>query len=157
MLLHERLSARRRPVNVKILATDVHQASLDVASAGIYAEEQLAGISPERLERFFTRKPEGYQVSQELRQIIVFAPHNLIRDAPFTKLDLITCRNLLIYFQPQAQKTVLSLFHFGAEAGRRAVPRLEREPGRAARRVRRRSTSTRRSTASGATSRCRAT
>jgi two-component system, chemotaxis family, CheB/CheR fusion protein len=117
ILLHERLSARRRPVNVKVLATDVHRASLAVASSGIYTAEQVAGISPERLDRFFTLKPEGYQISQSLREVIVFAPHNLIRDAPFTKLDLITCRNLLIYFQPHAQKTVLTLFHFALKPG----------------------------------------
>jgi two-component system CheB/CheR fusion protein len=117
ILLHERLSARRRPVNVKILATDVHKASLDFASAGIYSTEQVAGIGQERLDRFFTLKPEGYQVSQTLRESIVFAPHNLIRDAPFTKMDLITCRNLLIYFQPHAQKTVLTLFHFSLRPG----------------------------------------
>ena len=68
-------------------------------------------------ERFFTLKPNGYQISQTLRESIVFAPHNLIRDAPFTKLDLITCRNLLIYFQPHAQKTVLTLFHFSLKPG----------------------------------------
>ena len=95
----------------------MHKASLEVASAGIYTEEQVAGISPERLERFFTLKPNGYQISQALRESIVFAPHNLIRDAPFTKLDLITCRNLLIYFQPHAQKTVLTLFHFALKPG----------------------------------------
>ena len=117
ILLHERLAARRRPVNVKILATDVHKASLDMASAGIYSAEQIDGIGAERLERFFTLKPEGYQISQTLRESIVFAPHNLIRDAPFTKLDLISCRNLLIYFQPHAQKTVLTLFHFSLKPG----------------------------------------
>ena len=117
MLLYERLSSRRRPVNVKVLATDVHKASLEVASAGVYSEEQVAGISQERLDRFFTLKPNGYQISQALRECIVFAPHNLIRDAPFTKLDLITCRNLLIYFQPHAQKTVLTLFHFALKPG----------------------------------------
>jgi two-component system CheB/CheR fusion protein len=117
ILLHEALSLRRRPINVKILATDVHKASLEIASAGIYSEEQVAGISHDRLERFFTLKPNGYQISQTLRESIVFAPHNLIRDAPFTKLDLITCRNLLIYFQPHAQKTVLTLFHFALKPG----------------------------------------
>jgi two-component system, chemotaxis family, CheB/CheR fusion protein len=117
MLLHEQLTARRRPVNVKILATDVHKRSLEVASAGIYLEPQLTGVSSERLDRFFTLKPEGYQIAQALRESIVFAPHNLIRDAPFTKLDLITCRNLLIYFQPHAQKTVLTLFHFCLKPG----------------------------------------
>jgi two-component system CheB/CheR fusion protein len=117
MLLHEGLAARRRPVNIKILATDVHKASLEVASAGIYSEEQVAGIDNERLQHFFTLKPQGYQISQSLRECIVFAPHNLLRDAPFTKLDLITCRNLLIYFQPHAQKTVLTLFHFALKPG----------------------------------------
>jgi two-component system CheB/CheR fusion protein len=117
MLLHERLSARRRPVKVKILATDVHKSSLEIASAGLYSEEQVAGIPPERLRQFFTLKPNGYQISQALRESIVFAPHNLIRDAPFTKMDLIACRNLLIYFQPHAQKTVLTLFHFALKPG----------------------------------------
>jgi two-component system CheB/CheR fusion protein len=117
ILLHEALRARQRPINVKILATDVHKSSLDAASAGWYSEQQIAGVSPQRLERFFTRKQNGYQISQDLRESIVFAPHNLLRDAPFTKLDLITCRNLLIYFQPHAQKTVLTLFHFCLKPG----------------------------------------
>jgi two-component system CheB/CheR fusion protein len=112
MLLFEALTSRGRPVNVKILASDVHKASLSYASAGIYPEEQVAGSSPTRLERFFTRKPSGFQISQHLRDLIVFSPHNLLRDAPFTRLDLISCRNLLIYFQPHAQKTVFTLFHF---------------------------------------------
>jgi two-component system CheB/CheR fusion protein len=112
ILLHEQLEARGRPVNVKILATDVHKASLEAASAGVYSAEQVVGISADRMQRFFTLRGDGYHVSSALRESIVFAPHNVIRDAPFTKLDLITCRNLLIYFQPHAQKTVLTLFHF---------------------------------------------
>jgi two-component system CheB/CheR fusion protein len=117
MLLHEQLASGRRHINVKILATDVHKTSLEVASAGVYSEAQVAGITPERLARFFTRKPDGYHISQHLRESIVFAPHNLIRDAPFTKLDLVVCRNLLIYFQPHAQQTVLTLFHFCLKPG----------------------------------------
>ena len=117
ILLHEALTARKRPIAMKILATDVHKQSLEVAGAGFYTEEQIAGVSPERLERFFTARSNGYQVSQALRECIVFAPHNLIRDAPFTNLDLISCRNLLIYFQPDAQKTVLTLFHFALKPG----------------------------------------
>ncbi len=117
ILLHEALAARGRPVNVKILATDVHKASLEVASAGVYSEQQIAGIGRDRRDRFFTLRQNGYQISQALRESIVFAPHNLIRDAPFTRLDLITCRNLLIYFQPHAQKTVLTLFHFALKPG----------------------------------------
>ena len=117
MLLHERLTARRRAVKVKILATDVHTASLEMAGAGLYSDEQVAGIGEQRLRRFFTEKPDGYQIAQALRECVVFAPHNLLRDAPFTKLDLIACRNLLIYFQPHAQKTVLTLFHFSLKPG----------------------------------------
>jgi two-component system CheB/CheR fusion protein len=117
LLLHERLLARRRPVKVKILATDVHKASLEIASTGLYTEEQVAGVSEERLRQFFTLTANGYRVSQMLRESIVFAPHNLIRDAPFTRLDAIACRNLLIYFQPHVQKTVLTLFHFSLKPG----------------------------------------
>jgi two-component system CheB/CheR fusion protein len=117
MLLHEALAARRRPLRMKILATDVHKASLDVASAGLYTEQQLAGVDENRLRQFFTDQGHGYQVLPMLRESIVFAPHNLIRDAPFTRMDLIACRNLLIYFQPHAQRTVLTLFHFALKPG----------------------------------------
>ena len=136
ILLHEQMTARRKNAHVKILATDVHKTSLEVASAGIYSEQQLAGIGAERLERYFTLKPNGYHIAQNIRECIVFAPHNLIRDSPFTKLDLITCRNLLIYFQPHAQKTVLTLFHFALKTGGYPVSGIEREPRRPARRVR---------------------
>ncbi len=112
MLFHEELTRRGRPLLLKIIATDVHASSLEIASAGVYGEQQLANVSPQRRERFFLRRATGYQVSPELRQMIVFARHNVIKDAPFTKMHLITCRNMLIYLQPQAQRTVLSLFHF---------------------------------------------
>jgi two-component system, chemotaxis family, CheB/CheR fusion protein len=113
MLLFEQLSARGRQINVKILATDVHTASLANASAGLYGDEQLEHVSEKRRERFFRKTSNGYHISQDLRQFIVFAPHNIIKDAPFTKMHLISCRNLLIYLEPAAQKNVLSLFHFG--------------------------------------------
>ena len=117
MILHEQLSAAQRQLNVKILATDVHPASLAHASAGFYGEEQMEHVSEQRRERFFRKKPSGYAISQDLRQLIVFAPHNVTKDAPFTKMHLISCRNMLIYLEPQAQKTVLSLFHFGLATG----------------------------------------
>ncbi len=117
ILVHEQLESAARPVNVKIFATDVHRASLDYAGAGVYSEEALADVAPERLARYFDKKRDGYHVVQDLRQMIVFATHNVICDAPFTKLDLITCRNLLIYFQPRAQRKALSLFHFGLKTG----------------------------------------
>ena len=97
---------------MKIFATDVHQSSFEFASTGIYSEEALKAVSPARLKQYFNRHPDGYQVVPELRKMIVFAPHNVIKDAPFTKLDLVTCRNMLIYLQPHAQKKAISLFHF---------------------------------------------
>ena len=116
MVFHEQMTARMRPLNVKILATDVHPSSLDTAALGTYGEVQLANVSPARLERFFMRRSTGFQVTQDLRQLVVFARHNLTKDAPFTKMHFISCRNMLIYLQPAAQRTVLSLFHFGLAA-----------------------------------------
>jgi len=117
ILAHELCEQLARPANVKIFATDVHRASLTAASAGVYNEASLSEVTPQRLKRYFTRAHGGFQVVPELRQLIVFAPHNLVKDAPFTKVDLITCRNLLIYLEPLAQKRVISLFHFALNAG----------------------------------------
>ena len=111
-ILLEDLMETRGERPVKIFATDVHRGSLEHATRAIYTQEALAGVSEERLARYFTRIGERYQVVPELRQRIVFAQHNVIKDAPFTRVDLITCRNLLIYLQPAAQQKVLSLFHF---------------------------------------------
>lgn len=98
---------------VKIFATDVHRGSLDRAAIAAYDEEAVSNVSPDRLARYFTQNGDTYQVVPELRQMVVFAQHNVISDAPFTRLDLITCRNLLIYLQPPAQQRILSFFHFG--------------------------------------------
>src|SRR3954469_22819330 len=111
-ILLEDLMAKRGERPVKIFATDVHRGSLEHATRAIYTDEALAGVSEERLARYFTKIGDRYQVVPELRQRIVFAQHNVIKDAPFTRVDLITCRNLLIYLQPAAQQKVLSLFHF---------------------------------------------
>jgi two-component system CheB/CheR fusion protein len=113
------LRTRERPV--KIFATDVHRGSLERGARGIYDAEALARVSPERLARYFARVGDAYQVVPELRKTIVFAQHNVIRDAPFTRVDLLTCRNLLIYLQPAAQDKVLSLFHFALKRGGRLM------------------------------------
>ena len=102
---------------VKIFATDVHRGSLERAARGIYDDAALAGVSEERRARYFVRTGSSYQVVPEFRQMIVFAQHNVIRDAPFTRVDLISCRNMLIYLQPAAQRKVLSLFHFALNRG----------------------------------------
>ena len=97
---------------IKIFATDVHRDSLEVAAAGLFPRENVAGVSAERLERNFSSVGTHYQVSGELRRMVVFAKQDLLKDPPFTKVDLISCRNLLIYFEPQAQEKALSIFHF---------------------------------------------
>jgi two-component system, chemotaxis family, CheB/CheR fusion protein len=102
---------------VKIFATDVHRGSLEQATRAVYGHDAVAGVSPDRLGRYFIRHGDRYQVIPDVRQMVVFAQHNVIKDAPFTKVDLITCRNLLIYLQPAAQQKVLSLFHFALTRG----------------------------------------
>ncbi len=117
ILLHEAMEAAGRPPNFKIFATDVHKKSLVQAGRGVFREESLKFVSPERRYRYFVRHDGVFQISSDIRERIVFAPHNILRDAPFTDLDLISCRNLLIYFQPTAQTKALSMFHFGLNAG----------------------------------------
>lgn len=117
ILMHEQFERLQRPLRARVFATDVHRASLEFASCGVYAGSSLGDITPERLERFFVKKGDNYQVSADLRKLVVYAPHDVIRDAPFTKLDLVSCRNLLIYLEPPAQKRAISLFHFGLKAG----------------------------------------
>ncbi|MCA9124054.1 MAG: PAS domain-containing protein [Planctomycetaceae bacterium] len=117
ILVQEQLERLRRPIEVKIFATDVHRASLDFARAAVYARDALSELDPQRIERYFVKSGHNYQVSADLRKLIVFAPHNVIKDAPFTKIDLISCRNLLIYLEPLAQQKVLSLFHFAMNTG----------------------------------------
>ena len=111
IVLHDLMAVHgERPV--KIFATDVHRGSLDRAANALYEEAALTNVSEERVQRYFRRVGKMYQVVPDLRQMIVYAQHDVIRDAPFTRVDLITCRNLLIYLQPAVQQKVLSLFHF---------------------------------------------
>jgi two-component system CheB/CheR fusion protein len=102
---------------VKIFATDVHRGSLERAGRGVYDEAAVTHVSPERLARYFLRVGDSYQIVPDLRQMIVFAQHDVIKSPPFTRVDLITCRNLLIYLLPAAQHKVLSLFHFALNRG----------------------------------------
>ena len=117
LIFHEQATRLGRPPNVKIIATDLHRLSLDTAAIGAYGRDQLAHLDPERRARYFVETQSGYLVSPELRQLVVFAPHNVMKDAPFTRMHLISCRNLLIYLQPDVQRRVLSLFHFGLASG----------------------------------------
>ena len=97
---------------VKILATDVNERALEVARAGMYVENIAADVSPERLRRFFTQVDNRYQICKSIRDICIFSRHDISRDPPFARLDLITCRNLLIYLNLAVQRRVLPLFHY---------------------------------------------
>jgi len=117
ILLYEHFESIGRAKLIKIFATDVHRGSLEIASDGFYRKDSLVDVSEERLQRFFMPMDDGYRVCPEIRKLVVFAPHNVIKDAPFTRIDLISCRNLLIYLNTAAQKKALSMFHFALKAG----------------------------------------
>jgi len=117
ILFQEAFGVRGLKPDVKIFATDINRDALERASQGAYPESVEADLSPERLTRYFIRKGSQYVVSPELRQMVIFAPHNLVKDPPFTRIDLVSCRNLLIYLRPMTQRRILSLFHFALRAG----------------------------------------
>jgi two-component system CheB/CheR fusion protein len=102
---------------LQIFATDLDRDAIDRARAGVYPANITADISPERLRRFFAQDEPGYRVGKEIRETVVFAPQNLIMDPPFTKLDLLVCRNLLIYLDQGMQKKLIPLFHYSLNPG----------------------------------------
>lgn len=97
---------------ITVFATDVHKASLEFASVGLYDKERLKNVSTERLENYFRKEGDQFRVKERLRKMVVFAPHNLVSDPPFTRMDLVTCRNLLIYLKPEVQHKILTMLHF---------------------------------------------
>jgi two-component system, chemotaxis family, CheB/CheR fusion protein len=107
ILFAEAFERAGRARAVKIFATDVEQQYLDQAALGFYPETIAAEVTAARLERYFTPRPGGYTVRPEIRQMVIFARHNLVADPPFTRMDLVSCRNALIYFQPAAQERAL--------------------------------------------------
>lgn len=112
MLMTEYATPDGGAPNLQIFATDLDQDAIQIARDGYYKDAEIADISPERLRRFFTREAEGYRVRRELRETILFAAHNVIKDPPFSHLDIVSCRNLLIYLNRIAQSRVLEVLHF---------------------------------------------
>ncbi len=112
IIIDELLKKRDYELDVKIFATDVNSDCIEFAGRGVYPEECLGNVSPQRIENYFEHGDEGFLVSRELRKQIVFATHNVLQDAPFTKLNLVSCRNLLIYLKADAKRKILSLFNF---------------------------------------------
>jgi two-component system, chemotaxis family, CheB/CheR fusion protein len=118
VLAEEIQAAHRQEIEIKIFATEASEAPLAFARAGIYPAGIAADISQERLDRFFEKGEYTYSVNRHLREKLIFAPHNLLHDPPFSRLHLCTCRNLLVYLEPGSQRRVLSLFQFALrEAG----------------------------------------
>ena len=102
---------------LQIFATDLDRDAIDKARQGVYPANIVADVSPERLKRFFVKEEHGYRVVKDIREMVIFAPQNLVMDPPFTKLDILTCRNLLIYLAPELQKKVLQLLHYSLNPG----------------------------------------
>ena len=117
MLMAEQMAAHAHRGKVSIFATDADHQALDSGRNGRYPEQIAATVLPERLARFFTHQGEQFTVRKELREMVVFAPQNLLSDPPFSRLDLICCRNLLIYLEPAQQHKLMLLFHFALNPG----------------------------------------
>ncbi len=111
MLIREYLDERKRDANVLIFATDIDEVAIAQARSGLYGDDIEADVGAERLNSFFIRNEGRWQVTKQLREMIVFAHHSLIKDPPFSRLDLLVCRNFLIYLNPDMQKRLIALFH----------------------------------------------
>ena len=112
MLLIEKLERANKHCPVQIFATDLDEQALSIGRSGIYSASLMADMPPERLDHFFIKNDGSYRVNQELRETVTFASHNIITDPPFSKLDLVSCRNLLIYLDGKLQDKIIGYFHF---------------------------------------------
>ncbi len=113
IIFHEYIQLSKHfDTDIKIFATDIHQESIDFASKGLYSADSVKEIKPDRLKRFFIKEGDSYRVTPTLRKLVVFAKQNILKDPPFSKIDLLSCRNMLIYMNPLLQKNVLKKFHF---------------------------------------------
>jgi two-component system CheB/CheR fusion protein len=117
MLVKEYMESVGETREVKVFATDIDRSALEFAGAGQYPESIAADLSRERLQKFFLRRGDGYQVVKSIREMVIFAAHNVLKDPPFNKIDLLSCRNLLIYLQPVLQQKVMAFFNFALNEG----------------------------------------
>ena len=102
---------------IQVFATDIDETAISIAREGYYTINDAADVSPERLRRFFNKEGEGYRIRREIREMILFANHNFIKDPPFSHLDMVSCRNVLIYLNRSAQERVMETFHFALNPG----------------------------------------
>ena len=117
ILLREQCEKLTAPPKVQIFATDIDETAMGVARAARYSASVVKEVSPERLKRFFIHETGTYRVVKELRDMCIFSTHSIIRDPPFSRLDLISCRNLLIYLKPSLQGQIIPLFHYSLRPG----------------------------------------
>lgn len=116
IMLHEYSSEQKPACKIQIFATDLDSDAIEQARSGIYPDSISADISPERLKRYFAREDNSYRISIKIRELVVFAVQNVTKDPPFSKVDIISCRNLLIYLGPELQKKIIPLFHYALKA-----------------------------------------
>lgn len=117
ILLDEHAATLEHPPQVQIFATDIDEKGYAWGREALYPASAVAEIPPERLQRYFTQEAGGYRVRKQLRERVLFAVHNVLRDPPFSRLDLVSCRNLLIYLQQEAQERVMETFHYALRPG----------------------------------------
>ncbi len=116
ILLTEYANKLSQPPKLQVFASDIDDEAIAEGRLGTYTKSIVIDVSEERLRRFFIKEAEGYRVRKEIRELILFAPHNILRDPPFSRLDLVSCRNVLIYLNRDTQGKVLQLFHFALQA-----------------------------------------
>lgn len=117
MTLLEFLDGRPDAPRISIYGTDINEQSLRKARAAVYSQDALSGVTPERLARFFTAAPGGYKIAKALRELCVFAAHDVTRDPPYSRIDLVTCCNVLIYFDPELQKKAVAFLQYALAPG----------------------------------------
>jgi two-component system, chemotaxis family, CheB/CheR fusion protein len=117
IIVTEFFDSRSESPGIQIFATDVSDRVLEIARKGVFDQGIEPHLSKERLRRFFTKVDRGYQINKQIRDLCVFARQNVLRDPPFSRLDIISCRNVLIYFEPVAQKKLIPFFHYALKPG----------------------------------------
>jgi two-component system, chemotaxis family, CheB/CheR fusion protein len=117
MLLAEHIEAKKITTRVQIFATDIYPEAIVAARRGIYPDTISANVSTKRLKKWFIHEGTSYQVKKELREMVIFAEQNVVHDSPFSKMDMVCCRNLLIYLEPQLQEKLLHTFYYSLNGG----------------------------------------
>ena len=117
ILFREFMDETKQEYKVQIYSTDIDEDSIAVARSGLYPANIGIDLSPERLRRFFIKEEAGFRIKKEIREMVIFATQNVVKDPPFTKLDLLSCRNLLIYLEPELQGRLIPTFHYALKPG----------------------------------------